>query len=180
MCFLFSLNFYIIKIKLWQSCGIIKFNLANIYGDPFVSPSLPWSLQELPFSCKSECERVWSRCDRKLNFTVEGSSLRRHRVRRNFLLDLGESIRLDLQRGKSFQMRGTEVDVSRAWLILGQRRDRMRKASPGFRLRDIPGNEAAGPQEAWSLPGASLGSYCQGKGERQGKGRSNLMNVTQK
>lgn len=54
---------------------------------------------------------------------MEGGSLGRHHVRRNFLLDLGESIGLDLQRGKSFQARLASAGTV---LIPGQGRDMVR------------------------------------------------------
>lgn len=38
----------------------------------------------------------------------------RHHARSNFLLDVGESTRFDLQRGKSFPVRGTKIEFSRA------------------------------------------------------------------
>lgn len=145
MCFLFSLNLYIIKIKIWQSCGIIKFNLANIYGDPFVGSSLPGSLQELPFGCRQwvweTMIQMWLR--RKLKFTVEGGWLGRHHVRSNFLLDVGESTRFDLQRGKSFQVRGTKIGFS--WAREGTC---WQRSPSGFSLQDVPENGEAGPQEA--------------------------------
>lgn len=78
-----------------------------------------------PWVADSRRGTVWSRCDGKLNFTVEGDLLGGHHGRRHFSLDLGESIGLALQRGKSFQVRVASAGTA---LIPGQGRDMVRTA----------------------------------------------------
>ena len=75
--------------------------------------------------------------------------LGRHHERRNFTLDLGESMRLDLQRGQSLQVRGTGAGVSRARSDSWTRKDMIERPPSGLRLQAVPEDEAAGPQGAW-------------------------------
>lgn len=51
----------------------------------------------------------------------------RHHARNNFLLDVGESTRFDLQRGKSFQVRGIKIGFSWACTDSWQGRDMVTK-----------------------------------------------------
>lgn len=99
--------------------------------------------------------------------------LGRHPERRDFSLDLGARMSLDLQRGRAFQGRGTEAGVGRACTDSWTRKDATERPSSGVRLQAVPEDGAAGRSsgsvvtDQGSTPGVLFGGErrwaCEGK-----------------